>query len=185
MEVSGLIALPLSHYRPRSQQSQSGSGRNLRSWWIWAIGGVQTYCATPIAYLEVSGLIEVENLIDNFCWWIWAIGGVRTYCATPSAYLEVSGLIVLEDLIDNFCWWIWAIGGVRNYCATPIELSTQITTITRRIWTELTKLVDMGDWRCQDLLCYPYRTIDPGVSGLIALHLSIIWRCPDLLCWWI
>ena len=35
-------------------------------WWIWAIGGVRTYCATPIAYLEVSGLIVLVDLIDNY-----------------------------------------------------------------------------------------------------------------------
>ena len=29
-------------------------------------GGVRTYCATPIAYLEVSGLIVLLDLIDNF-----------------------------------------------------------------------------------------------------------------------
>ena len=29
-------------------------------------GGVRTYCATPIAYLEVSGLIVLVDLIDNY-----------------------------------------------------------------------------------------------------------------------
>ena len=105
----------------------------------------------------MSGLTVLVDLIDNLCWWIWAIGGARTYCATHITYLELSGFIVLVDLIDNFCWWIWAIGGVRTYCATPIALSTQITTITRCIWTKFTKLVDLGNWRCPDLLRYPYR----------------------------
>ena len=35
-------------------------------WWIWAIGGVRTYCATPIAYLEVSGLIVLVELLDDY-----------------------------------------------------------------------------------------------------------------------